>query len=390
MSKPHIALLMIVKNEEKRLSVTLNSVLGFVNSLIIFDTHSTDSTITLLKNFSEKHSIPLRLLEGEFEDFSKSRNKSLEFADTFMDVDLLLMMDCNDELRNGKKLLEIAPKLVASPQSAWMVCQHWYFGREHKHHNIRLIKPRCGWFYVGVVHEYIKNKNDIISIEKISDIVIYQDRTQDDDKSAKRFTRDYDLLLTEHTKDPTEPRTVFYLAQTCACLSKFDEAFKYYEIRSRMGNGFYEEVYVSLYNCGKISKNNLGMPWEVSLAYFMKALTILSRAECYYEIASYYRDKQWCLSYHFAKMACEQSYPTDCHLWIDEDIYNYERYSLLGIVAFYYNKFEDGIEACKKAIMTKNLQIDKNNLEIYLTVIQEQLKTQTKVNESEKAKRKRR
>ena len=41
----HIALVMMVKNEQKRLNVTLNSVLGYVDSLVIYDTGSIDNTI---------------------------------------------------------------------------------------------------------------------------------------------------------------------------------------------------------------------------------------------------------------------------------------------------------------------------------------------------------
>ena len=72
--KNHIALLMMLKNEEKRLHVSLESVVGVVDSLIIYDTGSTDRTISILKEFSEKNSIPLRLKEGEFVNFSESRN----------------------------------------------------------------------------------------------------------------------------------------------------------------------------------------------------------------------------------------------------------------------------------------------------------------------------
>ena len=43
--KAHIALVIMVKNENKRLHVTLNSVLGHVNSIIMYDTGSDDNTI---------------------------------------------------------------------------------------------------------------------------------------------------------------------------------------------------------------------------------------------------------------------------------------------------------------------------------------------------------
>ena len=100
--KIHVALLMMVKNEHKRLLVSLESTIGYVNSIVVYDTGSTDDTIEILQNFSAKYKIPLRLKQGEFENFAASRNVALDFADTFDDIDYLLLMDTNDEIRGGK------------------------------------------------------------------------------------------------------------------------------------------------------------------------------------------------------------------------------------------------------------------------------------------------
>ena len=104
----HIAVLLMVKNEKKRLHVSLESVKSFADSLVIFDTGSTDNTIQICKDFSEKYNIPLRLKEGTFVDFSTSRNESLDFADSFEDIDYLLLLDTNDELRGADNLRRFA------------------------------------------------------------------------------------------------------------------------------------------------------------------------------------------------------------------------------------------------------------------------------------------
>ena len=70
--KPTIGLLMMVKNESKRLHVSLKSVIGSVDAIIIFDTGSTDNTIDIIKNFSEKNKINLYLIQGDFVNFSIS------------------------------------------------------------------------------------------------------------------------------------------------------------------------------------------------------------------------------------------------------------------------------------------------------------------------------
>ena len=57
--KIHVALLMMVKNEHKRLLVSLESTIGYVNSIVVYDTGSTDDTIEILQNFSAKYKINL-------------------------------------------------------------------------------------------------------------------------------------------------------------------------------------------------------------------------------------------------------------------------------------------------------------------------------------------
>lgn len=107
----HIAILMMVKNEKKRLRVTLESVKDFADSLVIFDTGSTDNTIDICKEFCEKNKIPLRLKQGDFVNFETSRNVSLDFADSFPDIDFILLMDTNDELKVEKNYVNLLKNL---------------------------------------------------------------------------------------------------------------------------------------------------------------------------------------------------------------------------------------------------------------------------------------
>ena len=103
--KSHIAAVIMVKNESLRLMVTLDSLVGLVDSIVVYDTGSTDNTLEILRKFSEDTGIMLRLLEGHFVDFSTSRNTMLDFADTFDDIDYLMFLDCNDELRDVDGLI---------------------------------------------------------------------------------------------------------------------------------------------------------------------------------------------------------------------------------------------------------------------------------------------
>ena len=54
-NKSLICLLMMVKNEEKRITVSFDSVKDFVDTFIILDTGSTDNTIPIMKEYCKNN-----------------------------------------------------------------------------------------------------------------------------------------------------------------------------------------------------------------------------------------------------------------------------------------------------------------------------------------------
>jgi glycosyltransferase involved in cell wall biosynthesis len=51
-NKMQIGALIMVKNEEKSIKTTIDSLKGYINSIIVYDTGSTDDTISIIKNIS--------------------------------------------------------------------------------------------------------------------------------------------------------------------------------------------------------------------------------------------------------------------------------------------------------------------------------------------------
>ena len=370
----HISVLIMVKNEKKRLPVTLESIKKFADSLIIYDTGSTDNTISICEEFSKTNKIPLYLKEGEFVDFSTSRNVAIEFAESFDFIDYILLMDTNEELRGGEKLRkEFETHKNNKEINAFFLCQEWFSGKYDKYYNTKAIKPRTGWRYKNSVHEFLHNINTKDSpVIKIydSDIYLYQDRTQDDDKTSKRFIRDKELLLKDHKENPSEPRTLFYLAQTCACLKEYSESFYYNKLRTQLDTGFWEEKFHAFLRAGECSAK-LNHDWYDVLPWYMKAFEFLNRVEPLILIASHYKqEKQWLLAYQFASLACKLKYPENCNLFIDNMGYDYSRWHLLGVIAYYAEEYEVGKNACEIAIQNApkyniDQKTDEGNLKFY-------------------------
>lgn len=385
-SNVHIAVLMMVKNEHKRLHVSLESIKDFADSFVMYDTGSEDDTIEIAESFCKKHNIVFRLKTGEFVDFSTSRNVAIKFAESFDDVDYIVMLDTNDELQGGDTLRKYCETYKDKPNTGFLLRQEWWSGVLNTYYNVRMIKARIGWEYRGRVHEWPKNtryKDDAesqangditIRIEE-KEVVIYQDRTKDDDKSSKRFARDKVLLMEDHKENPTEPRTVFYLAQTCACLNQQDEAFYYYKLRTTL-EGFWEERLHSYIKCGELSEK-FNHPWEESMKWYMKAFEFNPRAEPLMKIAYHYKDKNWHLCFTFVNLACNLEFP-DCLLFVDRIVYEYTRWQLLCIAGWYgYQEhkipyyMERGMYGSEKALESSfHKEVDINNKKLYIDFAQ--------------------
>jgi len=370
--KSHIALLMMVKNESKRIHVSLNSVLGVVDSVVIYDTGSEDNTIEIIEEFCSKHNLPLRLKKGEFVDFSTSRNVSISFAEEFEEIDWLLLLDCNDELQEGHLLKGACQTLLHKEpdKTAFHLCQVWKSGAIDKYWNTRLIRSRTGWKYKGVVHEFLENTVDKTRYaHRLTGPILFQDRTKDDNKSMKRFSRDKILLEKEYEKNPDDTRTIFYLAQTLGCLQMFKEAYDLYLKRATYEN-YPEERFQAYFRAAKIADNIFNDPWEKCLSMYLRSYEVLERAEPLVKISEHYKDtKEWRLSYTFAKAACELEYPHNAILFVDKSVYDYTRWHLLGIVSFYCKRYIEGRIGCLKAIeQGVHPDLDKSNLKFYENV----------------------
>ncbi len=369
MSDVQIAVVLMVKNEEKRIRVSLDSLKNEVDGIILFDTGSSDNTVSVVKKYAKKNNLHLHLIEGVFEDFSTSRNKMLEYANSFL-YDYLILFDCNDELRienDGSEISTLKDFLVNEKDAdAFLMHQKWYIGPEYNldYYNIKIIKPNLGFKYKGSVHEYIQTP-DGANVKKLGEnVIIFQDRAADNDgKTVSRWEKDLIFLTKDLKKNPDDGRTQYYLAQTLDGLGRKEEAFEYYKLRAFNASGFYEERFLSFMNCGHIASDQ----YE-KIKWFLNAFEINNRAEPFVEIAKIYRIKnQFQLSYIFAKPACELAYPSECLLNVNNKCYSHDRWHELSIVCYYLQKYKEGQEACQKALDSGfDEKLNNNNMEFYL------------------------
>lgn len=342
---------LIVKDEEKNIHTTLNSLLHnnipIIHNLIIVDTGSKDNTKEVIEKWCNLNKVKCYMKDIEWiDDFSHARNQLLKFADTL--TDWIVLLDASDELKNAFYLKEAlkVDKHRLSKIIGFNVKQQWQIAHEKVEYlNVRLIRTKSKWKYHEKVHEYIFSpllkQKDKYKLANLNDVIVYQNRDTDNGKTTKRLERDKNVLLEEINNNPKNKRAYFYLGQTYKCMHDYPNAFKYYNMRSQMG-GFLEEVYQSYFNCAVLfkmslmynqSKENNDFIWSQALYFFDKSLCVfdeLYRVEPLLEMTEYYiKFEKYDIAFEYCKKAIEQPYPIKHVLFVSRNSYDKFRYELM-------------------------------------------------------------
>lgn len=263
-----LCLCMIVKDESRVIERCLESVRPLVDHWVISDTGSTDGTQDLIRKVLD--GIPGELHEEPWVDFGHNRTRNIQHARGRGDY--LLTLDADHVLRQDAPL----PRLTAD---SYML-RYDTPGTQHRFKH--LMRGDRLWRYEGVTHEY--PCTDGPDRQEILDALVIEDHADGGCRSDK-FERDARLLRRELERDPDNPRTVFYLANTERDLGHADEAIALYERRAELG-GWGEEVYCSLLEAGVLMAERSD-DWPGAMDAFSRAWESRpARLEAVYELAS--------------------------------------------------------------------------------------------------------
>lgn len=359
--QPKIALGMIVKNEEKVIIKTISSTIDAVDAIYLYDTGSTDNTIQLVQEYSKQYPDKKFYYKfGEFKYFDVTRNELLEWIDNHedaLDLDFILLLDANDEFHGTQELRKFAQEHLINTtedEGGFYIEQKWFYGEVLEiYYNVFLIRPRMGWRYYGKVHEYIGPKDIHLAKPPIrcpSEIYIYQNRNENCEESFVRYRRDYKIFMEELEENPEDPRSLFYMGQTCDCLELYNEAFHYYLRRIDVKDkGLPEEVfhtYLRLGNlCVRLKKSHKDI-----VKYYMAAYETWNRVEPILRLCEYYLHirKQARIAYGYACMAIFTPYPHNSLLFVNRTDYDYRRYNRFLLCAMSVGDFDRAHEIAKQ------------------------------------------
>jgi tetratricopeptide (TPR) repeat protein len=206
------------------------------------------------------------------------------------------------------------------------------------------------------------------------------------------------MLVEELAKNPGDPRTLFYLGQTCDCLELYNEAFAYYKRRVALGRetekgfvGFPEEIYHAHYRLGNLCIRLNKAHGEI-LENYGNAMEFWNRVEPMMRLCEYYLfvRNQPLIAYGYASMALFARYPDEALLFTSDTDYTYRRYNRFmvsaNLVGDFIRAYEIGQQMVELGIAQEsdvaNLKIIKENLELARDGKPITFRTPTKINDN--------
>ncbi|MDX3497793.1 glycosyltransferase [Streptomyces turgidiscabies] len=331
MKKQTLCLCMIVKNESQVIERCLSSVRHLIDHWVICDTGSTDGTQDLIRKTLD--GIPGELHEEPWVDFGHNRTSNIQLARG--KADYLLTLDADHVMRQDAHL----PPLTAT---SYML-RYDTPGTQHRFKH--LMRADRTWRYEGVTHEYpCTDESDGSDVQENLDALVIEDHADGGCRSDK-FERDARLLRGELERDPTNTRTVFYLANTERDLGHVQEAIALYERRAAMG-GWPEEVYCSLLEAGLLRAEGAD-DWPGAMDAFSRAWDARpGRLEACYELASRLRLKGRYRTAHALLGGAVGLPEPDDLLFTKSWVYRWGLLFEYSITAYWVGDYAASIEAC--------------------------------------------
>lgn len=363
-----ICVLMMVKNEEKSIKLSIDSFKNYIDTVVVFDTGSTDNTVDIIKKTCAENKQTLHLKQGQFKTFPESRNEALEFADKFP-FKYILMMDAGDEFKTSMTKNKFIDMLKSIPDNIdiGIIKQRWLENKNSSlsdHYDCRLVRNHKNIRYDldYPVHEQVCNADKLFSSNFGDSFYLYQDRIKYGESSEKRYHRDIEML----SKATQNKRNLYFLAQSYMSVNDFKNGFKYnvlsYESKDRNMDEKFTLVRIAF--CAMQIKL-----FDIALKYIYIILKLdeppIDAYVYLFDISIKNNSCDKVIKYVKTVYNMEKPSLQSSIKLVNHYFYDYLRFNLISIVCLFANQeLEIGKKACEKALKY-NKPDDIHNYKVY-------------------------
>ncbi len=340
--KSTICLNMIVKNETKTLPRLFESLKNVIDTYVIVDTGSTDGTQEYITNCMDELGIPGQLYERPWVNFGVNRQIALELA--VGTADYAFFIDADEELFISDE------KLLTNLDKDCYNITKKYSGINYEVPQLIRISNdnETGWKWNAPVHNYLSAKKSITAESIDPQLLHIISHPHEGAKShgvsvKEKYLKDAALLESELIRNPSDTRSIFYLAQSYRDANEPDKAIENYLKRTEAG-GWTEEVFHSYCQLGLLTlhaKNDV----KKAEGYFLDAAKVNPRryAEAVYPLVKHYRAIKDYSSAVFwgwsalPSMNLQEEQLLGSWLFCQKDIYDWRLKDELSLALYYFD-----------------------------------------------------
>ena len=373
---PRICLNIIVRNEAAVIERHLRSVLPFLHSYAICDTGSTDDTVAIIQ--SVVGDLPGRIYHDEWVDFGHNRTLALRHGEEVAyenNSEYLMFFDADEQvgysmsvrpgagwawadygdnyhLQKAKDALAVVAQQARDGVPVLGMVNTSYGSIEYRRAFLAQVQPESTpldqrWRWVGVRHEYLTCPAGSNNVHIGPELALWVNTDGARSKNPDKFRLDALALKADLEKDPSNTRTVYYMAQSWRDAGERELAAIGFEQRAHMG-GWIQERYIAALNAGRMYAS---FNEAKALQMLHMAVGLLpNRMESLVELAQFYRFRSnWEMSRLWARTAYmaieENTMDREGLFWSKED------HSYMPVECYYLALYYSGMKQLAKRVL---------------------------------------
>ena len=337
-----INLCIMVKNGGNIFEEMLIKNLDYFDRWTILDTGSTDNTIEIINRVLVGKKMG-KLFQEPFINFGESRNRCLELAGTQCKFNIMLDDTYVINLELREFLNYVRGDQFADSFSLYIK------QNDIEYASNRIFKSAKKLKYMFSIHEVIQhydNKNIVIPNN-----LVFIDDIQTDEmllRTSNRKQKDIEMLNAEIDKNPLEPRSYYYLAQTYGCLKEYEKAYEYFLKRGNHSvEGFIQEKVDAFFEGARTANFYLNKPWQECEQLYKKAYELDNeRPESLYFLGVHeLQEGRLRNAYDYFFKAFKIGYPIHRQYALKPTICFHFIPKLLALISYDLKEYQIGLEA---------------------------------------------